>query len=98
MAVKIRTTREMFYDITELYDLEDKRKDFFKLVQKQLKKTNEIKLPMHLFEKIFEFNFHRGVKHPIASNVVYRFKSRGFKVSKVRNKYLVRIKKVKKEK
>lgn len=98
MTTEIRTTREIFYSIIELDDLKDKRKDFFKLVQKQLKKTNEIKLPMQLFEKIFEFNFHRGVKHPIASNVVYRFREKGLKVSKVRNKYLVRIKKVKKEK
>ena len=87
----------MFYSITELDDVNDKRKDFFKLIQKQLKDINEIKLPMQLFEKIFEFDFHRGVKHPIASNVVHRFKEKGFKISKVRNKYLVRIKKVKKE-
>lgn len=88
----------MFYSIIELDNLEDKREDFFKLVQEKLKNTNEIKLPMQLFEKIFEFNFHRGVKHPIASNVVYRFKKRGLKVSKIRNRYLVRIKKGKERK
>ena len=87
------TARESFYDLSSSnYTKPEKIDIFFKIVEKGLSKANEIKLPMQLFESIFEFDFHRGAKHPISSNIVRKFKDQGLKVSKVRNYYLVRIK------
>jgi len=88
------TVRESFYDLSNSsYDKPEKIDIFFEIVKKGLSRTNEIKLPMQLFESIFEFDFHRGAKHPISSNIVKKFKSQGLKVTKVRNYYLVRIRK-----
>ncbi|KKL62843.1 hypothetical protein LCGC14_2181140 [marine sediment metagenome] len=88
------TIRESFYDLTvsTLYKKE-KESTFINIVRKGLEKVDEIKLPMQLFESIFNFDFHRGVKHPISSNIVKKFRKQGLKVSKVRNYYLVRIRK-----
>lgn len=89
-----KTIREEFYDISIMNaDFEVKKETFMQLCKKNLAKHKEVKLPMQLFEDIFNFNFHRGVKHPISSTIVRLFKKNGLKVSKVRNKYLVRIKK-----
>lgn len=88
------TVRETFYDLTvSSYSKTEKEDIFFKIVNKGLSKGSEIKLPMQLFESIFEFDFHRGAKHPISSNIVKKFKNQGLRVSKVRNYYLVRIRK-----
>ena len=88
------TVRESFYNLTvSNYTKKEKQEVFIKIVEEALTKTNEVKLPMQLFESIFEFNFHRGVKHPISSNIVKKFNKHGLKVSKVRNYYLVRIRK-----
>ena len=88
------TVRESFYDLTvSNYNKKEKEDIFLKIVKKGLTKGNEIKLPMQLFESIFNFDFHRGVKHPISSNIVKKFRNQGLKVSKVRNYYLVRIRK-----
>ncbi|KKN18341.1 hypothetical protein LCGC14_0956610 [marine sediment metagenome] len=88
------TVRESFYDLTvSNYNKKEKEDIFLKIVKKGLTKGNEIKLPMQLFESIFNFDFHRGVKHPISSNIVKKFRKQGLKVSKVRNYYLVRIRK-----
>lgn len=88
------TTRENFYNlIISGYSKEERENIFFNIVKRKLTKRKEIKLPMQLFETIFEFNFHRDVKHPISSNIVKKFKDNGFRVSKVRNYYLVRIRK-----
>lgn len=86
------TTRESFYNLTvSNYTKKEKQEEFIKIVKKALTKGIEVKLPMQLFESIFEFNFHRGAKHPISSNIVKKFNNEGLKVSKVRNYYLVRI-------
>ena len=88
------TVRESFYNlIVSSYSKKEKEDIFIKIVKKALSKSNEVKLPMQLFESIFEFDFHRGAKHPISSNIVKRFNKEGLKVSKVRTYYLVRIKK-----
>lgn len=90
----METIREVFYNV--IFSDNDVKQDRFIKTAKEFLKTHiEIKLPMQLFEEVFNFNFHRGVKHPISSNIVNKFKSNGLKVSKVRNKYLVRIKKQK---
>ena len=86
------TVRESFYDLAvSSYTKKEKEDMFIKIVEKTLTKTNEVKLPMQLFESIFEFDFHRGAKHPISSNIVKKFKKQELKVTKVRNYYLVRI-------
>ena len=88
------TVRESFYNLTVLdYTKQEKQDVFIEIVKKALTKTHEVKLPMQLFETIFEFDFHRGAKHPISSNIVKKFNSHALKVSKVRNYYLVRIRK-----
>jgi len=88
------TVRESFYNLTiSSYNKPEKVDIFFDIVKEGLEKGNEIKLPMQLFESIFEFDFHRGAKHPISSNIVKKFRNQGLKVSKVRNYYLVRIRK-----
>lgn len=88
------TTRELFYNLTVSdYSKKEKGDIFIKIVKNVLTKCNEVKLPMQLFESIFEFDFHRGAKHPISSNIVKKFNNYGLKVSKVRNYYLVRIRK-----
>jgi len=90
----MQTVRESFFDLAvSVYNKKEKEKKFFDIVKEGLTKCDEVKLPMQLFESIFEFDFHRGVKHPISSNIVKKFKDQGLKISKVRNYYLVRIKK-----
>lgn len=87
------TVRESFFDlIVSSYNKKEKEDIFIKIVKKALTKGIEVKLPMQLFELIFEFDFHRGAKHPISSNIVNKFKKHGLRVTKVRNYYLVRIK------
>jgi len=94
MSTLRESPREIFYNLTVLgYNKKEKEEEFFKTVNEVLLKGNEVKLPMQLFESIFEFDFHRGVKHPISSNIVKKFRKQGLKVSKVRNYYLVRIRK-----
>ena len=86
------TLRESFYNLTvSSYAKKEKEDTFIKIVKKALIKGIEVKLPMQLFESIFNFDFHRGAKHPISSNIVKKFKNHGLKVTKVRNYYLVRI-------
>jgi len=88
------TVRESFYNLSvSTYTKKEKEDMFIKIVKEALTRTIEVKLPMQLFETIFEFDFHRGAKHPISSNIVKKFNSEGLKVSKVRNYYLVRIRK-----
>lgn len=90
------TIRETFFEVMILNeDKKVKWEDFFHRLNKVMGKNREIKLPMQLIEKIFEFDFHRGVHHPIASNITYEFKKRGFRITKVRNKYQARIRKIK---
>lgn len=88
------TVRESFYNLAVSdYSKKEKEDMFIKVVKKALTKGNEVKLPMQLFESIFDFDFHRGAVHPISSNIVKKFNKEGLKVSKVRNYYLVRIRK-----
>ena len=89
----MKTLRESIFDLTK-FDLEKKEKqtEFIKIMKAILNEAKEVKLPMQLFEAVFDFDYHRGVKHPIASNIVSMFKDEGLKISKIRNKYLVRIK------
>ena len=88
------SVRESFYNLSVSIFSKQKKADLFiVLVKEALTKTNEVKLPMQLFESIFEFDFHRGAKHPISSNIVKKFNKEGLKVSKVRSYYLVRIRK-----
>ena len=88
------TNRQMFYDLTiSKITKDEKEKKFIEIVKDILSNGIEVKLPMQLFELIFEFDFHRGAVHPISSNIVKKFNNEGLKVSKVRNYYLVRIRK-----
>lgn len=91
------TVRESFYNLIDYKNKKKKEDIFFNIVKESLTKRIEIILPIQLFESIFEFDFHRGAKHPISSNIVKKFKKRGFRISKVRNYYLVRIKNKKEE-
>ncbi len=87
-----KNTIEILFDLTESgYNKETKLNNFFGIVKEILKKKKEIKLPMQLFELIFEFDFYRGAKHPISSNIVDNFRKYGFGVRKIRDEYLVKI-------
>lgn len=93
--MKTMTMREVFFSNALKIDKSKRIEDFFVILEQYLgNEQPEIKLPMQLFEMTFEFDFHRGVKHPISSNIIDLFKNKGFKVSKVRNNYLVRFRKI----
>jgi len=84
--------RETFYEImSSNEEKERKKKEFVKNAKKYLETAEEIKLPMQLFESIFEFDFHREAPHPISTYLVRQLKKEGLRVTKVRNSYLVRI-------
>jgi len=86
------TFREaFFFNVVKSNNKGERIKDFFKILKDVMEDKIEIRLPMQLMEITFDFDFHRGAKHPISSNIVGLFKENGFKVSKVRNSYLVRI-------
>lgn len=86
------TVREMIYNITIHGEEKDIQIDnFIQAVKDLLMRQHEVKIPMQLFEAICKFDYHRGVKHPISSSLVKRFREHNLKVLKVRNKYLVRI-------
>ena len=89
MALSIRET---FYNIMVSNDIKEQKKiDFVKNAKVFLQTNKEIKLPMQLFESIFEFDFHREAPHPISTYLVRQLKMQGLRVTKVRNSYLVRI-------
>lgn len=89
------TMREVFYDIiVSDFDKNQKKEEFFNRLKTKMGKNKEIKLPMQMIEAIFDFDFHRGVHHPISSNITYDFKRRGYRITKVRNRYQARIRKL----
>jgi len=93
----VLTIRQVVYELSEKIDKKDMFRKFVSFLKKEVFTTsNEIILPMQLVEKMFDFDAHRGAVHPIASHIVRRFKKNGLRISKVRNKYLVRIKPSKK--
>ena len=86
--------RETFYEIMVLNEeKEHKKEEFIKSAKMYLETNKEIKLPMQMFERIFNFDFHRNAPHPISSYLVHQLRRNGLRVTKVRNKYLVRIRK-----
>lgn len=95
MAISIRET---FYEIMSSNEAKERKKeDFVRNAKKFLETANEIKLPMQMFENIFEFDFHREAPHPISTYLVRQLKKQGLRVTKVRNSYLVRIRKYEKK-
>lgn len=96
MALSIRET---FYQIMVSNDVKEQKKiDFIKSAKVFLQTNKEIKLPMQLFESIFEFDFHREAPHPISTYLVSQLKAQGLRVTKVRNSYLVRVRMYEKKK
>ena len=93
------SVRETFYNIMVSNDVKEQKKiDFVKNAKVFLQTNKEIKLPMQMFESIFEFDFHREAPHPISTYLVRQLKKQGLRVTKVRNSYLVRIRLYEKKK
>lgn len=56
---------------------------------------SKITIPIQLFELLFGIDWNRDVVHPIPTNIRLLFKDNGFKVAKLRNKYIVYVKRSK---
>ena len=88
----MESIRDAMYSIDSL-NKEIKRERFIEKSIEYVEKYGQFTIPMQLFESIFDFDFHRGVKHPISSNIHSMFKKKGLKISKKRNKYVLVVKK-----
>jgi len=86
--------REKLFEISKEEQLEKREKMFFDELEIKLKNAEETRLPAQLFETLFNLDFHRGVIHVIPLNIVRKFKAKGFRVAKIRNKHQVKVKKL----